>query len=608
VFASGTPIANSVAEMFTMQRYLQMGTLQMQRLHHFDSWAATFGEPVTAMELAPDGAGYRLNTRFARFINVPELMQVFCQVADIQTADMLKLPVPAIETGKPIIIRAPSTPELKKVVAELVARAEAIRNRRVSPDEDNMLKITSEGRKAALDLRVLKPRAPDHPDSKINLAADKIHQIWRETADHKSAQLVFCDLSTPSALRRQFSAYDDLREKLVKYGIPPQQIAFIQDYETDGQKLALFKEVRAGQVRVLLGSTQKMGTGTNVQQRLVALHHLDAPWRPADVEQREGRILRQGNQNPTVQIYRYVTEGSFDAYMWQTLETKARFIHQVMTGDTHIRHIEDIDARALTYAEVKAIASGNPLVIEKASVDAEITRFTRLRSQHAETQYRIRSSVRHLKDQIPIISKRIENLKLDIPRRSETRGDAFEIQIEGTVYIDRPIAGELLNRIAHRMTGGSTEREVGSFAGFHLTLRAGFLDRVDILLKGHLLHTANVSDTPLGTMRSVEYAIQNMEERLQQSLRELSDCEKQCREFESKIGQPFEHEAKMQTLVQRQQELEKALDITRNQAPNSLAAEESNEVDVEQSKSLQQQAKETHREPVSPAARMSVRH
>ncbi len=318
--------------MYTMQRYLQMPTLQRQGLHHFDSWAATFGEPVTAMELAPDGAGYRLNTRFARFINVPELMQVFCQVADIQTAENLKLPVPELQTGKPIIIRAPSTPELKKIVKGLVERAEAIRSGRVRPDEDNMLKITSEGRKAALDLRVLNPRAPDHPDSKINLAADKIFQIWKDTTELQCSQLVFCDLSTPSKLRRQFSAYEDLKEKLVQRGIPAEQIAFIQEYDSDVQKHVLFKEVRSGKVRVLMGSTQKMGSGTNIQERLVALHHLDAPWRPADVEQREGRILRQGNLNQSVQICRYVTEGSFDAYMWQTLETKAKFIHQLIPG------------------------------------------------------------------------------------------------------------------------------------------------------------------------------------------------------------------------------------------------------------------------------------
>ncbi|MBU6411717.1 MAG: hypothetical protein KGR98_15140, partial [Verrucomicrobia bacterium] len=446
VFATGTPIANSVAEMFTMQRYLQMGALRKQGLHHFDSWAATFGEPVTAMELAPDGGGYRLNTRFARFINVPELMQMFCQTADIQTADMLKLPVPEIQNGKPVVIRAPSTPELKKVVEGLVQRAEKIRSGRVPPEVDNMLKITTEGRKAALDLRVLNPRAKDHPDSKINLAADKIFQIWKATEGEQSTQLIFCDLSTPSPTNRQFCAYDDLKAKLVRQGIPTEQIAFIQDYDSDVQKHVLFKDVQSGKIRILFGSTQKMGTGTNVQERLIALHHIDAPWRPADVEQREGRILRQGNRNKTVQIYRYVTEASFDAYMWQTLETKAKFIHQVMSGDTHIRHIEDIDSRALTYAEVKAIASGNPLVIEKASVDAEITRLTRLRSQHAETQFRIRSELRRSKEALPVIGQRIENIKLDIAGRTDTRGDAFQIELEKQVVKDRGIAGELLNR------------------------------------------------------------------------------------------------------------------------------------------------------------------
>jgi hypothetical protein len=330
-----------------------------------------------------------------------------------------------------------------------------------------------------------------------------------------------------------------------------------------------------------------MGTGTNVQERLAALHHLDAPWRPADVEQREGRILRQGNRNKSVQIYRYVTEGSFDAYMWQTLETKARFIHQVMTGDTQIRHIEDIDARALTYAEVKAIASGNPLVIEKASVDAEITRLTRLRSQHAETQYRIRSTVRHLKDDIPAITRRIEHFKLDLPRRKETRGEAFEIQLEKTTYKDRAIAGEMLNRIAGRIAGSSTEREVGSFAGFPLFLRAGFLDRVDIVLKGNSHYTANLSDSPLGTIRSVEYVIQSIEEKLEQAVRDLGDSEKRSHELEGKIGQVFEHEDKLHNLTQRQQELETALDVTKNQAPNSLAAEESNGPEINQTEQSQ---------------------
>lgn len=574
VFATGTPIANSVAEMFTMQRYLQMGALRKQGLHHFDSWAATFGEPVTAMELAPDGGGYRLNTRFARFINVPELMQMFCQAADIQTADMLKLPVPEIQTGKPVVIRAPSTPELKKVVEGLVQRAEKIRSGRVPPEVDNMLKITTEGRKAALDLRVLNPRAKDHPDSKINLAADKIFQIWKESEREQSTQLVFCDLSTPSPLNRQFCAYDDLKAKLVRRGVPAEQIAFIQDYDSDVQKHVLFKEVQTGKIRILMGSTQKMGTGTNVQERLIALHHIDAPWRPADVEQREGRILRQGNRNKTIQIYRYVTEASFDAYMWQTLETKAKFIHQVMSGETHIRHIEDIDSRALTYAEVKAIASGNPLVIEKASVDAEITRLTRLRSQHAETQFRIRSELRRSKEAVPVISQRIENIKLDIARRIDTRGEAFQIQLEKQVVKDRGIAGELLNRIAKRVAGSTNSYVIGSFAGFEVLVRPAVLQPTEIVLKGHNYYTAHVSETTLGTIRSLEHAAQNLEERLAYHQRELAETEKKCGELESKVGQSFEHEAKLQSLCHRQKELEETLDITKNQASNALAAEE----------------------------------
>lgn len=573
VFATGTPIANSVAEMFTMQRYLQMGTLRKQQLHHFDSWAATFGEPVTAMELAPDGAGYRLNTRFARFINVPELMQVFCQVADIQTAATLKLPVPEIQTGKPEVIRAPATPELKEIVQGLVKRAEAIRNGRVPPAIDNMLKITSEGRKAALDLRVLDAKAKDHPNSKINLAANKIFQIWNDTHENRCAQLVFCDLSTPSKLRRQFSAYDDLKAKLVARGVPAEQIAFMQDFDSDVQKHILFKDVKSGKIRVLMGSTQKMGAGTNVQERLVALHHLDAPWRPADVEQREGRILRQGNFNKTVGVYRYVTEGSFDAYMWQTLETKAKFIHQVMTGDTHIRHIEDIDSRALTYAEVKAIASGNPLVIEKASVDAEIMRLNRLRAQHTDTQYRIRSDLRKLTEKIPMAKQHIENLKLDMAQRIDTHGDAFQIQLEKSTYKERTFAGEVLSRIARRAAGAQNQFDIGSFAGFGLSVRSSYWGAVEFVLKGKNHYALNAAETSLGIVRSLEYFVQNMEDRLVHEQNELANAEKQRVELENKIGQPFEHEAKLQSFGERQKKLESALDITKNQAASSLAAE-----------------------------------
>ncbi len=569
-FATGTPIANSMAEMFTMQRYLQMASLQDQQLHHFDSWAATYGEPVTAMELSPDGAGYRLNTRFARFINVPELMGQFRQVADIQTAKTLNLPTPALENDRPIVVSAPATPELKELVANLAKRAEALKSRRIDPRVDNMLKITSEGRKAALDLRLVNPDAGDHTESKVNLAARQIHRIWTSTTEDRSTQLVFCDLSIPQD--RGFSVYTDLKAKLIGMGIPKQEIAFIQDFESDAAKLALFKDVRNGRVRVLFGSTQKMGSGMNVQERLIALHHLDAPWRPADVEQREGRILRQGNRNATVQIFRYVTEGSFDAYMWQTLETKARFISQVMTGDTQVRRMEDIDSAALTYAEVKAIASGNPMVIEKAKVDAEVLRLTRLQSQHRDTQYRIRSSLRRMREDIPIYQRRLDAVQTDITTRQDTHGDAFTIEIEGQTYRDRGIAGEIINRRADKAKGSDREIPIGTFAGFKLFISSAAIDRAELVIKGAGTYLAKVSDSPLGTIRSLEYTIQSFDELAAGLGRSIKDTGKRINDLEPKIGTAFEYADQLAKQTERQQEIVKALDLAKNQASNQLDA------------------------------------
>ena len=481
-----------------------MAALKALGVGHFDSWAATFGEPVTAMELAPDGSGYRLNTRFARFINVPELMQHFRQVADIQTQDMLQLPVPELQGGKPAVISAPCSSELKEIVQTLVERAEALRTGRIDPREDNMLLVTTDGRKAALDLRLYDETLPDHPQSKTNKAVEKIERVWRETGAQRSAQLVFCDLSVPTG-GKGFSVYEDMRDKLIARGVLADEIAFIQDFESDEAKLALFQNVRAGKVRILFGSTQKMGTGANLQERLIALHHLDAPWRPADVEQREGRILRQGNTNAEVQIYRYVTEESFDAYMWQTLETKARFIAQVMNGECDLRRIEDVDGAALTYAEVKAIASGNPMVIEKASVDAEVARLSRLRSQHGESEFRLRSRVRRLEDEIPRLEKHLEEVRRDLGVREDTRGERFRITIEGQELRDRGIAGELVNREAARMRGAHGERAIGSFAGFKVFVAGSLIGGPEVLLRGAATHQAKVSESALGTMRSIRY-------------------------------------------------------------------------------------------------------
>lgn len=569
VFATGTPISNTMAEMFTMQRYLQMASLRRLGLQHFDSWAGTFGETVTAMELSPDGAGYRLQHRFARFVNVPELMQQFRQTADVQTADMLKLPIPKLETGRPIIVSAPCSSRLQKFVETLVKRAEQIKTGKVKPSDDNMLKITSEGRHAALDFRLIAPAAPDAPDSKVNLAIEKIHRIWLDSSPQKSAQLVFCDLSTPKKGQREFSVYDDIRAKLIARGVPEKEIAFIQDHDTDTAKAALFKAVREGDVRILLGSTLKMGEGTNVQHRLVALHHLDAPWRPSDIEQREGRILRQGNTNEFVSVFRYVTEGSFDAYMWQTLETKARFIAQVMIGDATMRKAEDVDATALSYAEVKAIASGNPMVIEKAQVDAEVIRLNRLRRQHMDSQHSIRLRIKSAEHNITIEEKFVANLQRDLTTRTPTRGDDFTMTIDGQHFDERIEAGRQLVFIGAALKPMQSTRKIGSIAGFPISLHR--LDaRIELRIHGKNTYQATVSDSPQGTISSLEHALGEFESQQAESKENLKRLEKRIEELKTQLEAPFEHKEKLESAEKRQQEIVAALDLAKNQASTQV--------------------------------------
>lgn len=577
VFATGTPITNTMAELFTMQRFLQMAGLRKQNLQHFDSWAATFGEPVTAMELAPDGAGYRLNTRFARFVNVPELMQQFRQIADIQTAEMLKLPVPALEGGRASVMRAPATPELKALVASLAKRAEKLKTSRIDPREDNMLKITSEGRKAALDLRLVRGRAADHPESKVNLAVREILAIWQETRAQRLTQLVFCDLSTPKIDGRGFSVYDDIKTKLVAARVPAGDIAFIQEHDSDAAKAGLFRDARAGKVRILLGSTQKMGAGMNVQTKLVALHHLDAPWRPADIEQREGRILRQGNSNATVKVLRYVTEGSFDAYMWQTLETKAKFIAQIMTGQSTARKVEDLDTPALTYAEVKAIASGNPLVIEKAKVDAEVMRLSRLRAEHAESQFTARSRVRMLEQDLPRIERQIAGMKQDLAARQDTRGDLFRMTVNGQDHTERSKAGEALLQVVDMHYRAPAPVVVAELAGFRIEFRSSLSDT--LTLCGQMGYQANVSPSPAGIIRSLEHAAASIEDRIVAREADLVQTAKNLKDLSALVGQPFEHATRLEELLTRQGELVQSLDLTKNQASSELDSDDS-EVEV----------------------------
>src|SRR6266404_3745801 len=435
-----------------------------------------------------------------------------------------------------------------------------------------MLLVTTDGRKAALDLRLYDTSLPDHATSKTNRAVEQITRIWRDTAERRCTQLVFCDLSTPTG-GRGFSVYEDMQGKLVGRGIPEGEIAFIQDYDSDAAKVSLFRDVRAGKVRILFGSTQKMGAGTNVQERLIAIHHLDAPWRPADVEQREGRILRQGNSNPEVQIYRYVTQGSFDAYMWQTLETKAKFIAQVMSGESDLRRIEDVDGAALTYAEVKAIASGNPLVIEKAGVDAELARLARLETQHAETQFNLRYRLRHLNEDLPRLGKRLEAMQMDIAARQDTRADRFRIEIDGETILDRGIAGELVNRHAARMRNVRGERLIGSFAGFHVFVVGTFVREPEIMLKGVAMHEAKVSDSALGTMRSIEHTIQKLDDAACNLEQDIRDTRKRVTDVTAQCGQPFEYSERLAVLILRQQEIADALDLSKNQAASQLESE-----------------------------------
>jgi len=576
VFATGTPVTNTMAEMFTMQRYLQMDVLRRQNLQHFDAWSGSFGETISAMELAPDGAGYRLNTRFARFVNVPELMHLFRQTADVQTADMLQLPVPELEGGKPQVIRAPATPELKVFVNSLARRAEKLKTGLVDPKDDNMLKITSEGRKAALDLRLMRPATRDHPQSKVNLAIREVFKIWQTTGEQRLTQMVFCDLSTPKVEGRGLSVYQDIKSKLVALGVPSDEIQFIQDHDSDAAKTTLFKDVRSGRVRILMGSTQKMGAGTNVQAKLVALHHLDAPWRPADIEQREGRIRRQGNTNATVKILRYVTEGSFDAYMWQTLETKAKFISQVMTGETTARRIEDLDAPALTYAEVKAIASGNPMIVEKAKVDAEVMKLSRLRAEHAESQFSHRGRLRILEQDVIRLDRQLDATQRDVASRQDTQGDKFRIVLDGEVFTDRVKAGSALIYLVedHRtdhLLGRPSPAVLGEFAGFKLEYRSTLSDKVT--LRGASEHVASVSPSPIGTISSLEHAARSVEDQIERTRQELDRTKRDLSELTKLAGGIWEHEEHYRTLVTRQSELVDALDITKNQAAAQLATE-----------------------------------
>lgn len=562
VFATGTPVSNSMVELYTMMRYLQYDLLKSSGLEHFDSWAANFGETITALEMAPEGTGFRSKTRFAKFFNLPELMAMWREAADIQTADMLRLPVPAAE--KITEVTTPSDFQ-RDLVADLGERAEAVRNREVEPREDNMLKITSDGRKLALDQRLSDPTLPDDPESKVNACVRNVLQIWQDTEEIKGTQLVFCDLSTPKG-DGSFNVYDDMKQKMMAQGVPPEEIAFIHDAKTEVQKAELFAKVRKGQVRVLLGSTAKMGAGTNVQTRLTALHHLDCPWRPADIEQREGRILRQGNMNQTVKIYKYVTENTFDAYNWSILENKQKFIGQLMSGKNPSRSCEDVDEAALSYAEVKALASGDPRIIEMTDLDSQVTKLKLLKANHEGQRYMLEDRlIQFFPKAINGTKEQIQGLEGDLAvlqAHPQPDKEHFSITVAGQTYTERKAAGQAIIDACTKMTDVSQRVELGEYRGFPMTLWADTAtQKFQVTMKQNLSHTIELGSDPVGNIARLDNALAAIAENLEQNKGKLENLTAQMEEAKLEVKRPFPQEQELVEKTSRLNVLRIALNM-----------------------------------------------
>lgn len=562
VFATGTPVSNSMVELYTMMRYLQYDLLKSSGLEHFDSWAANFGETITALEMAPEGTGFRSKTRFAKFFNLPELMAMWREAADIQTADMLRLPVPAAE--KITEVTTPSDFQ-RDLVADLGERAEAVRNREVEPREDNMLKITSDGRKLALDQRLSDPTLPDDSESKVNACVRNVLQVWQDTEEIKGTQLVFCDLSTPKG-DGSFNVYDDMKQKMMAQGVPPEEIAFIHDAKTEVQKAELFAKVRKGQVRVLLGSTAKMGAGTNVQTRLTALHHLDCPWRPADIEQREGRILRQGNMNQTVKIYKYVTENTFDAYNWSILENKQKFIGQLMSGKNPSRSCEDVDEAALSYAEVKALASGDPRIIEMTDLDSQVTKLKLLKANHEGQRYMLEDRlIQFFPKAINGTKEQIQGLEGDLAvlqAHPQPDKEHFSITVAGQTYTERKAAGQAIIDACTKMTDVSQRVELGEYRGFPMTLWADTAtQKFQVTMKQNLSHTIELGSDPVGNIARLDNALAAIAENLEQNKGKLENLTAQMEEAKLEVKRPFPQEQELVEKTSRLNVLRIALNM-----------------------------------------------
>ena len=574
VFATGTPVSNTMVEVYTMQRYLQHDALERLGLNHFDAWAANFGETVTAMELAPEGTGYRARTRFSKFFNLPELMSLFREVADIKTADELNLPKPEVvyhnEVSQPTEIQ-------KGLVKQLSERAAKVHARQVDPSVDNMLAITNDGRKLSLDQRVVNPLLPDEPGTKVNRCVDNVFRIWEDGADKKLTQLIFCDLSTPG---KGFGVYDDIKKKLVARGVPESEIAFIHNADTDAKKKELFAKVRSGQVRVLMGSTAKMGAGTNVQDRLIALHDLDAPWRPGDLEQRKGRIERQGNMNETVHVYRYVTENSFDSYLWQTLENKQKFISQIMTSKSPVRSCEDVDETTLSFAEIKALCAGDPRIREKMDLDVQVAKLRLLKSSFQSQKYTLEDNLaRYFPREIAETKERIAALESDIQTRDAhpVPADSFVgIELDGVRYTERIAAGEALLNLL--LTVQDMEPvHVGKFRGFDVEISLAEFGKYSLALKGATEHRIDLGSDALGNVLRIENTLTALDKKLDTNRSRLEDLERQTENARAELEKPLPQEAELAEKSARLIELNAELDMENNTQPEPVAEENEEE-------------------------------
>lgn len=579
VFATGTPISNSMVELYTIQRYLQYNTLVKNNLQHFDSWASTFGETVTAVELTPEGTGYRAKTRFAKFYNLPELMAMFKEVADIKTADMLELPVPEAHFHNVAV--KPSEMQ-KEMVASLAERAEKVRGGGVDSSVDNMLKITNDGRKLALDQRMLNDMLPDFEGSKINACVDNIYRIWEETADKKSTQLVFCDLSTPKN-DGTFSVYNDIRKKLIERGVPESEVRFIHEADTDVKKKELFQKTRKGEVRVLLGSTQKMGAGTNVQDRLIALHDVDCPWRPSDLEQRSGRIIRQGNSNPDVDIYRYVTEQTFDAYLYQLVEGKQKFASQIMTSKSPVRSAEDIDETALSYAEIKMLATGNPYIKEKMDLDIQVQKLKLLKSNFLSERYALEDKIiKYYPQRITALENRIEGLKQDVetakqhPKPTDDRFVGMEVK--GVFYSEKADAGKAIIEACKQMNSPDPI-PLGKYRGFETELLFNTAERnYEVRLKGATSRNVPLGDDAYGNIIRLDNGIERFAESLSLAKNDLENTKNQLETAKKEVQKPFIQEEELKTKLARLDELNILLNMDKRE--NEIVGGEPDEGEV----------------------------